>query len=52
MTVWTDHCKQYSKENGCSYKEAMSRGKSSYSPTTTGGKIKMKNVVRKVRNTS
>jgi archaellum component FlaC len=52
MTAWTDHCKNYSNENGCTYKEAMTRGKSSYSPTTTGGKIKIKNVLRKVRNST
>lgn len=51
MTEWTDHCKNYSKQHGCTYKEAMTRAKSSYSPTT-GGKLKIKNVVRKVRNTT
>jgi len=51
MTAWTDHCKNYSKENGCSYKEAMTLGKSSYS-STTGGKINIKKIVRKVRNST
>ena len=51
MTAWTDHCKNYSEENGCTYKEAMTRGKSSYS-STTGGKINIKKIVRKVRNST
>ena len=51
MTEWTDHCKNFAKEHDCSYKEAMTRAKSSYSPKT-GGKMKIKNVVRKAKNST
>ena len=27
---WVTHCKKYSSEHGCSYKEAMTRGRASY----------------------
>jgi hypothetical protein len=30
MTKWTDHVKQYAKDNGISYKDAMSQARSSY----------------------
>lgn len=51
MTEWTDHCRNFAKEHGCTYKEAMTRAKSSYTPKT-GGKMKIKNVVRKARNST
>ena len=28
---WVEHCKKYAQENKCSYKEAISRAKDSYS---------------------
>ena len=28
---WVDHCKKYAAENGCSYKQAISEAKSTYS---------------------
>lgn len=28
---WVEHCKKYAAENGCSYKEAISKAKDSYS---------------------
>ena len=28
---WVDHCKKYAQENKCSYKEAISRAKDTYS---------------------
>ena len=29
--VWVDHCKTYAAEKGCSYKQAISEAKASYS---------------------
>ena len=29
--AWVDHCKKYAAEKGCSYKQAISEAKASYS---------------------
>ena len=29
--AWVDHCKKYAAENGCSYKQAISEAKATYS---------------------
>lgn len=46
---WVQHCKNYAKQHGCSYKEAMTRAKSSYTPKT-GGKLNLRKTVSKARN--
>ena len=30
VNKWVTHCKKYSSEHNCSYKEAMTRGRASY----------------------
>lgn len=47
---WIEHVKQYAKQNGVSYKQAMKDAKPSYKKVE-GGKMKAKNVVRKTKNT-
>lgn len=32
MSAWVEHCKEYSKKHGCTYKEAMIRARPSYVP--------------------
>jgi hypothetical protein len=49
MTAWTTHCKNYAAQNGCSYKEAMSRARPSDTPTSGGS---VKTAVRKTKNTA
>ncbi len=50
MTAWTDHCKEFSKKHGLSYKEAMSHPecKAEYNNMKEGGKIKWKKVGKKL----
>lgn len=43
MSAWVQHCKNYASENGCSYKEAMCKAKSTYKPVE-GGKLNLKKV--------
>lgn len=47
---WIEHVKKYSKEHGVSYKQAMKDAKASYKKVE-GGSMKVKNVVRKTKNT-
>lgn len=48
MSSWVEHCKNYSKTNGCSYKDAMKLARPSYQ---SGGKLIGKNAGRKAKNT-
>lgn len=41
--TWIEHCKSYASKHGCSYKEAMSKGKKSYK----GPRRKMKAAAEK-----
>ena len=50
MSAWIEHCKSYAKQNNIPYKQAMKDAKASYKPVE-GGKFKMKNVMRKTKNT-
>ena len=34
---WVTHCKKYSSEHGCSYKEAMTRGRALYKVQSGNG---------------
>lgn len=34
MTAWIDHVKAYAKKNGCSYKEALSKARATYKPSS------------------
>lgn len=45
---WIEHVRNYQKQNGCSYREAMSRSKDSYQKQTGGS---LKSVVRKAGKT-
>lgn len=46
---WIEHVRNFQKQNGCSYREAMSRSKATYQKQTGGS---LKSVVRKVGKTA
>ena len=47
MTAWTDHVKNYARQNGVSYKQAMSESKDSYNKMSGGNFAK--NLERKTK---
>lgn len=48
--AWTNHCKNYASEHGCSYKEALTRAKSTYNPASMeGGKFSIKKVKKGIK---
>ena len=53
-SLWIEHVKKYQAEHGCTYKEAMQGAKCTYQcqkQEIEGGKIDMKKVSRKAKNT-
>lgn len=49
MTRWTDHCKNYQSQHGCSYKEALKRAGATYQKEgdIEGGKFNLKKALHK-----
>jgi len=49
-SAWVQHCKNYASENGCSYKEAMTKAKATYKPSIEGGKLPSMKKIKKTAN--